>query len=343
MIHSNGFVCAISIASALTACVSSSEPGTGSVNTGDGTGRGSANTAPITGSGAPYPIVLLHGMAGFDKLKGLNIEYFNGVVEDLASIGETDVFVTVAPPFDTSEDRAAGIAPQIQAILAKTGKAKVNIIAHSQGGIDARVLASPAGLNMGDVIASVTTIATPHQGSLVADLLVKVMNALPTTVVDSVTSAALDLFEATLYDVQSDPHLRAQVTELSHAYMTSTFNPQYVDDSGVTYSSYGGRTNLETGVADCAPAVYPNDPNKVDIPQPYLLPTATYLQGTTDVSNDGLVSVQSAHWGTFLQCVPADHLKEVGQLLQSGTNIVSGFDHLQFFRDVVARVRAAGF
>jgi triacylglycerol lipase len=336
MIQSTCFISATMIASALAACAASPDPG-----------GSSADTAPLTGSGAPYPIVLVHGLGGFDKLKLLNIEYFNGVVEDLASIGETDVFVTVAPPFDTSEDRAAGIAPQIQAILAKTGKSKVNIIAHSQGGLDARILASPAGLNMGDVIASVTTIATPHQGSPVADLVVQLMDGivipLPASLVDSLASAILGPIEATFYDVQSDPHFRAQVTELSQAYMTSTFNPKYVDDPGIAYTSYGGRTLFETGVADCASAVLADDPSKVDVGQFFMQPTALYLQGTTDVTNDGLVTVQSARWGTFLQCVPADHFEEVGQILQSGTNPISGFDHLQFFRDVVARVRAAGF
>src|SRR5438132_8722088 len=113
----------------------------------------------------------MHGMAGFDKLTlPVAIEYWAGVVDALAMGGETKIFVTQTMPFDTSEERAKALVPQIDAILAKTGAAKVNLVGHSQGGMDARVLASPAGLALGDRIASVTTVATPHRGSRVADL-----------------------------------------------------------------------------------------------------------------------------------------------------------------------------
>ncbi len=293
--------------------------------------------------GAPYPIVLMHGMSGFDQLKEpIGISYFNGVVEDLAAHGEPLVFVTEAPPFDTSEARAAAIAPQIEAILKQTGKAKVNLVGHSQGGMDARVLASPNGLALGDEIASVTTIATPHQGSLVADLVLGLLQNVPPEMVDQVTSAFLQLLEKTAYDLQNDPHLRAQTTELSQQYMQSTFNPKYVDDPQVVYASYGGRTNLEAGTQDCEGAAYADDPTKLDAAQPGLSVTAQFLQGSTMITNDGLVTVASARWGTFLQCVPADHLKEVGQIAQNGADPLSGFDHLAFFRAVVSRIRAQG-
>lgn len=291
----------------------------------------------------PYPIVLMHGMAGFDKLTlPVDVTYFNGVIDDLAKRGETQVFVTVAPPYDSSEDRAAAIAPQIQAILAKTGKRKVNLVGHSQGGMDARVLASPSGLAMGDVIASVTTIATPHRGSRVADLVLGLLKDIPPDVVDAVTTAVLDLLEITAYDLQSDPHLRAQLMELSEHYATNVFNPKYVDDDRVAYASYGGRTNFEDGKDDCGSAKFADDPSKVGGAQPMLLPTAIFLEDGSGVTNDGLVTVESARWGTFLQCVPADHLQEVGQLFEDGAQPLTDFDHLAFFREVVARIRAAG-
>ena len=296
------------------------------------------------GGGAPYPIVLMHGMAGFDQLQGgpVDITYFNGVVDDLAAHGEPLVFVTAAPPYDTSEDRAQAVAAQIQTILAQTGKAKVNLVGHSQGGIDARVLASPAGSAMGYVVASVTTVATPHQGSLVADAALGLLQGVPPGVIDQVTSAFLGLLQKTAYDVQTDPHLRAQMTELSQQYMTTTFNPRYIDDPRVVYASYGGRTNFENGQPDCASAVYPDDPTRLDAAQPGLSTTAQFLQGTTGVTNDGLVTIASARWGTFQQCVPADHLAEVGQIGQNAPDPVSGFDHLAFFRDLVGRLRAQG-
>jgi triacylglycerol lipase len=291
----------------------------------------------------PFPIVLLHGMAGFGQLNGpVPITYFNGVVAYLASIGETDVFVTVAAPYDTSEVRAAQIAPQIEAILAQTGKSKVNLVGHSQGGMDARILASPNGLAMGDHIASVTTIATPHGGTPVADLVVAAAKGTSDAAFDAVTTAFLGLLQATVYDVQTTPALLAQMQEMSTGYMTSTFNLKYIDDPQVPYSSYAGRTNLESGAADCADAVYADDSTSLDSAQAILLPTAQYVQGVTDVTNDGLVPAASARWGTFLQCIPADHMNQVGWF-ESGTDPLSGYNHLTFFQNVVARIRAAGF
>jgi triacylglycerol lipase len=287
----------------------------------------------------------MHGMAGFDELQEgpIGITYFNGVVDDLNAHGEHLVFTTTAPPYDTSEDRAQAVAVQIASILARTGKAKVNLVGHSQGGMDARVLASPNGLAMGDVIASITTIATPHRGSLVADAALGLLQGVPPTVIDDVSTAFLDLLQQTVYDEQTNPQFLGQLTELSQSYMTSTFNPKYVDDPQVVYASYAGRTNLENGLPDCASAAYADDPTKLDAAQPELTTTAEFLQGTSGTVNDGLVTVASARWGTFLQCVPADHLSEVGQIEQSGPDPRSGFDHLAFFRDVVGRIRAQGF
>jgi triacylglycerol lipase len=292
------------------------------------------------GIGAPYPIVFMHGMGGFGKLKlgPIGVTYFDGVVEDLTQRGE-QVFVTVVPPYDTSEERAKDLAKQIDVILARTGKAKVNLVGHSQGGMDARVIASPAGLAYGDRIASVTTIATPHRGSRVADGVLGLIKDVPTNIIDDITGAVLDLVEKTAYELDSDPHLRAQLEELSEAYMASTFNPKYVDDPRIAYASYAGRTNNRSGTGVCDDGELANDPKSLDSPQVALAVTASFLEEGKAKVNDGLVTVDSAKWGMFMQCVPADHLKEVGQLGPSAAS----FDHLAFFRLVVERIRAAGY
>jgi len=299
---------------------------------------------PDAAGHGPYPIVLMHGMGGFNKLENLpvTVSYFNGVQADLAAHGETDVFLTIAPPYNTSEVRAAAIAPQLDAILKQTGAAKLNLIGHSQGGLDARILVSPNGLGYGDRVASVTTIATPHRGTAVADLALGLTSGPASSVVSGVSNTFLSLLEDGVYSIQSNPDLLAQANEMSTSYMASTFNPKYVDAAGVTYASYAGRTDLQNGRDDCTAALYDNDPSALDVAQPELEPTASYLASLGE-TNDGLVAVPSAKWGTFMQCVPADHLKECGMLFQNGPDSVSGFDHLVFFRAVVARLRAQGF
>ena len=290
--------------------------------------------------GAPYPIVLMHGMGGFGTLEvgPLDVTYFKGVVEDLTKNGES-VFVTLAPPYATSEVRAQAVAEQIDEILARTGKAKVNLIGHSQGGLDARVLASPNGLGYGDRIASVTTVATPHRGSKVADAVLGMLKYLPANQVDAITDAVLSLVQKTAYELDTDPALREQLVLLSEKHMKEVFNPKYVDDPNVVYKSYAGRSNLRTGLFACEGSTYPNDPTKLDAAQPALVPLAIFLEEGQLKVNDGLVTVESAKWGTFEQCVPADHLKEVGHLAP----MAASFDHVQMFRDIVARIRKAGF
>ena len=294
--------------------------------------------------GPPYPILLLHGMAGFDQLHNLplDISYFAGVIADLGQHGEPGVVATLAPPYDSSQVRAAIIAKQIDAVLAKTHRAKVNLIGHSQGGLDARILASPNGLGYGDRIASVTTISTPHRGTRLTDAALGLLEGLPKDEVDALTDALLELLQRGIYEVQTDPNLRAQLIGLSEKHMKTQFNPTYLDDPRVKYSSYAGRTNLQTGLFDCD-AKFPNDPTHVDIANPLFLPMANLLAGPLNHSNDGLVTVESAKWGTFLQCVPADHLKEVGVLSASQKQLLSKFDHLEFFRTVVGRIRDSGF
>ena len=315
--------------------------GTPSSGAGDTIVTPGGGTTPATAKlGAPYPVVFMHGMAGFGQL-GLGpvgITYFDGVATDLARAGES-VFVTVVPPFDTSAARAQALSKQIDDILKRTGKAKVNLVGHSQGGMDARVITSPQGLGYGDRVASVTTVATPHHGSKVADAVLGLLQYLPADVVDSVTGDFLKLVEKTAYELQSDAHLRQQVVELSEKYMTTVFNPKYQDAPGVLYMSYGGRTNLRTGIGVCDDGKYDNDVLDVDTTQLMLAPLAIFLEEGKLTVNDGLVTVQSAKWGVFQQCVPADHLKEVGQLGPAAQS----FDHLKLFRDIVARIRKAGY
>lgn len=69
------------------------------------------------------------------------------------------------------EENAGILREKIFEILRENGEEKVNIIAHSKGGLDSRYLIS--GLHMAPYVASLTTICTPHRGSMLADLLMK--------------------------------------------------------------------------------------------------------------------------------------------------------------------------
>jgi hypothetical protein len=71
--------------------------------------------------------------------------------------------------------------------------------------------------------------------------------------------------------------------------------------------------------------------------------TATVAHGTALDPNDGLVTVESAKWGTFLGCIPADHADEVGQVSHKKGDLVTGFDHKRFYRNLVFDLSRKGF
>src|SRR6185295_19714138 len=69
-------------------------------------------------------------------------------------------------PFQSIEHRAGQLKAQIQGAFPDAKK--VNLIAHSMGGLDARYLTSCLGFS--DRVASLTTIGTTHRGTRLADL-----------------------------------------------------------------------------------------------------------------------------------------------------------------------------
>lgn len=112
-------------------------------------------------------IILAHGIFGFgDLLPGFPslVNYFNGVELHLG--GFPKVFVPSVNPIGCIEQRAKQLA---SAIANKSGLVDpLHIIAHSMGGLDARFLITRLP-DVGQRVATLVTIGTPHGGSPVAD------------------------------------------------------------------------------------------------------------------------------------------------------------------------------
>lgn len=118
------------------------------------------------------PIILAHGIARFDEVFALlrkktgvdaGPRYFNGIRDHLRAKG-FDAYETFVEFAASVETRSQSLREQI---LSVTNKPKVHIIAHSMGGLDARHMI--VDLGMADHVASLTTIATPHNGLILAD------------------------------------------------------------------------------------------------------------------------------------------------------------------------------
>lgn len=123
----------------------------------------SVPTLADTSGDTKYPIVLVHGLAGFDTLLA---DYFYGVKRTLSNVGATEVFTPEVTGWATSEYRGEELLEYLEDLRVETGYQKFNLIGHSQGGLDSRYVASVAP----EYVASVTSIGTPHLGSEAADV-----------------------------------------------------------------------------------------------------------------------------------------------------------------------------
>lgn len=111
-----------------------------------------------------YPIVLAHGLFGWDTILG--IDYWYGIPKSLKD-GGAKVYVTQVSAANSTEVRGEQLLAQVKQILAATGAAKVNLIGHSHGGPTVRYVAAVAP----ELVASATTVGGVNKGSKIADLI----------------------------------------------------------------------------------------------------------------------------------------------------------------------------
>jgi triacylglycerol lipase len=112
------------------------------------------------------PIVLVHGLCGFDRLYAFRRpvrDYFPGIREHLEAAGNRVYAARVSPTSGVAR-RAADLKRFIDREV-PTGP--VHVIGHSMGGLDARYMVSRLGME--GRVRSVTTVGTPHRGSSFAD------------------------------------------------------------------------------------------------------------------------------------------------------------------------------
>ncbi|KAL0137730.1 Alpha/Beta hydrolase protein [Mucor lusitanicus] len=258
------------------------------------------------------PIVLCHGLFGFDirgpqNIPALQFHYWSGVEDTLAKLG-AKIIVTKVPQAGSIWERSHALHTILKSIL--VGK-NVNFVAHSMGGLDCRHLLA----NFHDrpyQVQSLTTICTPHRGSPVMDWFrdqfgvgqsqvpmhttdgqqwspaaTTTMSPMSNTQRQSSAeclsaSSALKWSSRLPTGLKLDKLLVDWFDEPAYAHLTTDFckdyfNPNTPDDPNVKYYSYG------------AAAKFPA--------------WSSLLEG----DNDGIVSVQSAKWGTYVKTIQADH------------------------------------
>ena len=227
-----------------------------------------------------YPVLMIHG-AGFRDLRWpVYWGRIPRVLEEHGSrlyYGQQDCWASTAV-------NAAALKKRAEEILRETGSRKLNLLAHSKGGLEARMLASSLGF--GERIASITTIATPHRGSKTVDRLFGMPKGL-----FNLAAFAVDNWIRLVGDRKPD------FLEVCRGFTTAhmaEFNRQNPDVPGVFYQSFA--------------CVMPHPLSDIN------LSTANFVVGRIEGENDGLVSVDSARWGERCTVLRPNGLRGISHL-----------------------------
>lgn len=276
-----------------------------------------------------YPIVLEHGLGGFDELFGV-YSYWFGIVDALQD-GGARVYTTTVSQLNSTEARGEQLIDQIETITAITGKPKVNLIGHSHGGLDVRYVAAVRP----DLVASVSSVATPHKGAALADYLrANVQSGSFTESVLAYFANSLGTVIGLLTGHTNQQDAIAALNSLTSAGL-ATFNAHY--PQGVPTTACGSGAASVNGIRYYSWSGTATLTNALDVSDgPLALSSFFYPE-----ANDGLVGKCSSHLGTVIRDnYFQNHLDEVNQIL----GLVSIFESSppSLFRAHANRLKSAG-
>ncbi|CAJ0730758.1 MULTISPECIES: lipase family alpha/beta hydrolase [Ralstonia] len=281
-----------------------------------------------------YPIVLVHGLSGTSKFLGV-VDYWYQIPEDLRANG-ANVYVADVSAFNDETVRGEQLVSQIRSVLATTGAAKVNLIGHSQGGLTSRYAAAV----VPNLVASVTTIGTPHKGSEFADF----VESTPAPF-KALVNLGADVFGSVLgwFNGNSNPQNGFAALHILSTSGAADFNKAFPSAGLASGCNTGSATDVRNGNVQ---KLYSwtgrsTATNVLDVFDPVLVFSGSVMQARGSGTNDGLVSVCSAKFGQVLSTDYAwNHLDEVNQLL--GLIGWGAADPVAVIRTQANRLKTAG-
>ena len=211
-----------------------------------------------------YPVILVHGVGAHDR--GGFINFWGRIINVLKENG-VKIFLGNTDSWGNYESNAEILKTTVDKILYETKSEKVNIIAHSKGGIDSRYFIWK--YNYGDKTASLTTISTPHHGAEIADLIYK-----QNIVHSGIVKKTLRIFEKLYGDINPD-----------------LFNANYQLTTG-KMKEFNDKINMDHQVY--YQSVYTTMKNAFD--DLMFFYSYRYIKNVRG-DNDGIVSEYSAKWG----------------------------------------------
>lgn len=260
-----------------------------------------------------YPILFVHGVF-FRDSRLLN--YWGRIPAALKENG-AEIYYGNQQSALSVEESAAELAQRIEEIVTRTGCGKLNIIAHSKGGLDSRYAISKLGC--GNYIASLTTINTPHCGCLFAEYLLGACKP-------KIKSFIENTYNKVFYALGDDsPDFMSAVKCLTNSYCEG-FNKEVSDDPNVMYQSCGSKaTNHRSG----------------HFPLNFSYPVVKKFDG----DNDGLVALDSMPWGERFTPVFPKGRRGIthADMIDLNRADIKGFDVREFYVQLVSDLRERGF
>lgn len=260
-----------------------------------------------------YPVLLVHG-AFFRDSNFFN--YWGRIPKALENNGARILYGNHQSAASVA-DSAAELTERIRQIIAETGCEKVNIIAHSKGGLDCRYAMHY--LDATAMIASLTTINTPHRGCIFADyLLQKAPERMKNKVANTYNSALRKLGDPNPDYLVAVNDLAASVCVPRDAAMPAP--------EAVFCQSFGSQ--MDHAYSGKFP-----------------LNCSFHVVKYFDGPNDGLVSVDAFAWGEQfkLMTTKSDRGISHGDMIDLNRENIEGFDVREFYVNLVSDLKNRGF
>lgn len=259
-----------------------------------------------------YPILFIHGIFWRDWQF---FNYWGRIPTELIKNGAT-VYFGNQQSAASMDICSSEIKEQILNIIEKEQCKKVNIIAHSKGGLDARYAISCLGIDK--QVASLTTIGTPHHGCSFVD---RIVGLIP----DNIIRAIAGMYNSAYKRLgDKDPDFYSGLYDLTVKKCVE-FNQNVPDKAGVVYQSVASKMN---GLSS---AGFPLNIGYIALHR-------------REGENDGFVSVASSRWGDFLGCYATKRKRGVshGDMIDLMRENINGFDVRECYVDIVKGLKSMG-
>ncbi len=229
-----------------------------------------------------HPIFLCHGFGAFGSFVKPS------PLHDPCMLMREHGIVAFAPnivPYASIETRASNWVSLINQVCEQYNIEKLNVVAHSMGGLDMRHALAHS--NCSDKIASLTTVATPHRGTYLADFILKTPDKITEKLGEVVNWLGNNVYPAEKSDALNS------VEQLTRKYAQETFNPS-TPTPDIPIFSYSAAVGKGT----------------VRSLNPVFLFQNNQIYEKEGI-NDSFVSVESATWGEHLGTIPLSHVNQI--------------------------------